>query len=461
MKARSILWLAMLALWVCFAFAGENCFSSASSTEQDFVSQIQSLEDALSSHPQNSSIEKRLAQAYFDYGVYLKGQKRIVEATEYAQMAQNLGASRQIVQQTFPEVEAGKGALGSAPGATQTGKPSIFSSISQKTVNPDSFLFKKAMIFQLLQDGMKAYKEKNYELTQERMKQVLEYESDNKYAHELLGDVNYQLQNLEAAEEHWKASASSGNMNRVKKKLEKVTKEIPVEKGLKAAEEEHFLIRYDQSLKEYSTYDIKTLLRGAYRAVYRDLGIPLAGKTTVILYDEQAFNQAIKPNHWSGALFDGKIRIPVEEGIERDPAKARRLERLLRHELAHVFVHEIGGVATPLWLHEGVAQYEESKLSPIYIGDFLNAFEKGKIYSMKQLEGGEKLLSSDGAVFLFYQQSYLMVTYLVQKYGLYKIKELLKSIGKGDSQDSALLLVYNLAPDELGKDFSSWAKANL
>ncbi|GEM_PF-831297 len=430
--------------------------------ETDYISRIQFLEDSLAQNPQNTTIERDLAQAYLKYSAHLIEQKRLKEASDYLQMAKNLGADPDSIKQLEPglqsvieETKAGTGKTDQSPGNALP----EFSLPSSE--NPESYFMGKAIVYEIFEEGVAAYKARDYDLAEQQMKQVLKYEPSNKYAYELLGDIYYQSQNLNAAKSHWEKSITSDNMKRVQQKLDKVLKELPVERGLKAEDEEHFIIRYDREQKDYSPYEIKTFLREAYRAVYRDLGVPISGRVTVILYDQEVFNKKVKAKHWSGALFDGKIRIPMEKNIENDPSKIRQLKRLIRHELAHVFVYEAGGKNVPLWLHEGIAQYEEAKTSPIYIGDFLNSFRRGKTYNLKQLERGEKLLKDQTSVLLFYQQSYLFVSYIIKKYSFFKLKGLLKEIAKGENLDSAILLVFNREPEELDKDFQSWAKANL
>lgn len=76
-----------------------------------------------------------------------------------------------------------------------------------------------------------------------------------------------------------------------------------------------------------------------------------ATKFAVVLYDDPRFRGAELPS-WSGAEFDGKIRIPY--GILLGWPKNRRI---LAHELSHAFVHDISGSSVAPWLDEGIAQH--------------------------------------------------------------------------------------------------------
>lgn len=79
-------------------------------------------------------------------------------------------------------------------------------------------------------------------------------------------------------------------------------------------------------------------------------------KIRVVLYRRAGFHEATGIGHWAVGLYDGTIRVPVENlGREKD-----ELARVLRHEIVHAFVAESGGSNVPGWLNEGLAQWLES-----------------------------------------------------------------------------------------------------
>jgi len=62
---------------------------------------------------------------------------------------------------------------------------------------------------------------------------------------------------------------------------------------------------------------------------------------------------------WSGAINDGKLRIPVS-GVQ---SVTPELARVLKHELTHSFISQMSSNRCPTWLNEGIAQMEEGKSS--------------------------------------------------------------------------------------------------
>ena len=73
----------------------------------------------------------------------------------------------------------------------------------------------------------------------------------------------------------------------------------------------------------------------------------------VTLYTEQAFFDVTHAPTSSGALNDGKLRIPISGLNSMTP----ELAHVLKHELAHSFINQLSGGRCPSWLHEGIAQF--------------------------------------------------------------------------------------------------------
>jgi tetratricopeptide (TPR) repeat protein len=119
----------------------------------------------------------------------------------------------------------------------------------------------------------------------------------------------------------------------------------------------HFALSYDGSrsdlLASYSS--LLALLEDAYGEYVTLFGIaPVESEgrpISVVLYRKQDFRDATGIGHWAGGLYDGVVRVPVE-----DLSKERQaLRRVLRHELAHAFVARVAANRAPGWLNEGLA----------------------------------------------------------------------------------------------------------
>src|SRR6202007_751683 len=96
-----------------------------------------------------------------------------------------------------------------------------------------------------------------------------------------------------------------------------------------------------------------------YDDLVRDLGNPPRDNILVTLYTEQAFFDVTHAPTWSGAMNDGKLRIPISGLSSVTP----ELAHVLKHELAHSFITQLSAGRCPPWLHEGIAQFLEPKAS--------------------------------------------------------------------------------------------------
>src|ERR1019366_9391748 len=102
----------------------------------------------------------------------------------------------------------------------------------------------------------------------------------------------------------------------------------------------------------------------------------------VILYTNQTFTDITRAPSWSGALNDGRIRVPVEGmGSMTD-----ELARVLKHELTHSFVGQKTEGHCPVWLQEGLAQYMEGKRSRSNAGALISAYDHHKDFALASYE---------------------------------------------------------------------------
>jgi tetratricopeptide (TPR) repeat protein len=148
----------------------------------------------------------------------------------------------------------------------------------------------------------------------------------------------------------------------IQRRLEQLQRLAKSEKGMWTESSEHFELSYDGERADliWSSYEITQVLESAYQE-FGDLfgrhpvesGRP---KIRVVVYRKEGFHEATGIGHWAGGLYDGTIRVPLEN-LRGEKAE---LERVLRHEIAHAFVAECGGKSVPGWLNEGLAQWLES-----------------------------------------------------------------------------------------------------
>lgn len=119
--------------------------------------------------------------------------------------------------------------------------------------------------------------------------------------------------------------------------------------------------------------------------------------------------------------------------------KAVNWEAVLWHEFAHVITLQMTHNKMPRWLSEGISVHEELEANPAW-GQRMNPQ-----YRQKILDGDLTPVSQLSSAFLqpedlqfAYFQSALVVEFLIQKFGLDKLKAVLKAIGDGTEVNAAI-----------------------
>ncbi len=175
-----------------------------------------------------------------------------------------------------------------------------------------------------------------------------------------LGFVEYSTDRVPDAVESWKKSLSIARDPEVQKLLERAQRESAAEDRFVEANSNHFTLRFEggQVSHAFSTAILDTLERD-FQELERDLDTSPHEPITVILYPAQAFYDVTQAASWTGALFDGKIRVPIEGLNNVTP----ELSAVLKHEMTHSFVRVRSQGKCPSWLNEGLAQIEEGRTS--------------------------------------------------------------------------------------------------
>jgi hypothetical protein len=164
----------------------------------------------------------------------------------------------------------------------------------------------------------------------------------------------------------------------------------------------------------------------------------------VILYSGQQFQDVTDAPGWSGGIYDGKIRMPIG-GIEQE---TQGLRRILYHEYTHAVVRAITA-RCPTWLNEGLAQYFEGRAIDTRQKESLKRIaQSGKLPSLASLEGSFTSLDNGQAVYA-YLFSFSSVGYMIESFGMYRVKAVLEELGRGVDMNKALSTGIMLSYEEL------------
>ncbi len=296
-------------------------------------------------------------------------------------------------------------------------------------------------------------------------KEAVRKNPQNVEAYFLLGELYYLRQELEKARESWeRALELAPSRQDIRQRLEKLEAESKLEKDLARSDTHPFVVRFAEGETPLGLGGLRELLRETYRKVGQDFQYFPDHPITVILYPEKDFERARGSGHRVGGLYDGKIRLPLVSGtgLPAGPLAGtvpdtgfafQELKRTLWHEYTHALVHDLAKGRCPTWLNEGIAGREEGRIQRPDLSAVQAALKESKLLLWAQLWDQPY---DPAALDLLYGQSYLVVRYLVDRWGFSRLVSLLKRLGEGTPIADALRAEYRKDPLALEKEWLSW-----
>jgi len=250
----------------------------------------------------------------------------------------------------------------------------------------------------------------------------------------MLGFVQFASDHTPEAIRSWKRSLALRPDATVSQYLARAERESSAESDFSQRESSHFNLHFEgKDTSETFRRDLLATLDAEYDDLVRDLGYSPHNNIAVTLYTQQAFFDVTRAPSWTGALNDGKLRVPISGVASVTP----ELARVLKHELTHSFVSQMSSNRCPTWLNEGIAQMEEGK-SPASNGHQLaQLFATGNEIPFNLLEGSFMSFSAPEAT-VAYAESLAAAEYLRDAYGMTEITSILERLSQGSSTEAAL-----------------------
>lgn len=275
---------------------------------------------------------------------------------------------------------------------------------------------------------------------------------ENPDAYTMLGYAQFASDHTVEAIASWKRSLELRPDPAVQQYLSKAQREQKVESEFSQGESTHFTLHYEgRQTSETLRAQILQALESDYDDLVRDLGNPPRDNILVTLYTEQAFFDVTNAPTWSGAMNDGKLRIPISGLSSLTP----ELAHVLKHELAHSFITQLSGGRCPPWLHEGIAQFVEPKSLGSNGHQLSRLFKAQQNIPLNALEGS--FLQFSGAqAYVAYAESLAAVSYINDSYGMSDVQRILERISEGSSTEAALRATIHSDYGQLESDVARY-----
>jgi len=251
----------------------------------------------------------------------------------------------------------------------------------------------------------------------------------------LLGSAYFYSESLDRAIEEWMKSLGLRDDPRVRAAITKTEQERDAASSYQEMRSEHFLLRHQggAGLKPLGDQVLQTL-EAAFKDLEMDLDSYPQEIIVVLLYPDQIYRDITRVPSWVGALYDGKIRVPVSGLSSMTPD----LARTLKHELTHSFVRQATSGRCPVWFNEGVAQLEEGASTARFGVQLARALARGQTTPFSTLENSFLEMRPD-QVTLAYAKSLAALQYLRDTYGMPEVRRLLRMLARSPDISSLLL----------------------
>ena len=248
-------------------------------------------------------------------------------------------------------------------------------------------------------------------------------------AYILQGKIQYEQQKLKEAKAAWQRAVKlDPTQTELARRLAQVTQELPVESKFARLSQAFFDVRYEEGLDRPAGYDIQDDLLEARRLVGSDFAYWPKHKIVVLIYSAESFRALRQETpEWVAGQFDGKIRVPLPN-TRLDQATVKQI---LFHEYTHAVIQDLTNGKCPTWFNEGLAEYEGAKDQPRSLRKLTKASSEGRLVPWDQLSVQFSTSLPVDEVKLGYEQSHSIVLFLVERYGFWRIRRLLKAVGDG------------------------------
>jgi tetratricopeptide (TPR) repeat protein len=284
--------------------------------------------------------------------------------------------------------------------------------------------------------GIALYKDNRREEALDEFRGAISSDPDNALAHKMSGLILYWKGQMQDALKELKEAARLNPADaEVKSVLQKIEREYSVEKEFDVDRSVNFTVSFDGQ-KDYSIgRAVIDALEEARAKIGSDLNFYPREKIAVVIYSGGQFRDLLDRPKNVGGVYDGKIRVPVG-GLDTDRDQDR-LRRVLIHEYTHAAIHFLTHNRCPLWINEGIAEYEAEAWDENKEARIREAFQKGTLIPLKDLSAALKNFSSK-QIGLAYCEALAVVKFIADYFGVYNLRRILDNVDAGDDGDKAL-----------------------
>ena len=183
---------------------------------------------------------------------------------------------------------------------------------------------------------------------------------------------------------------------------------VELESAMEVIEDAGVTVLYEVGLDVHDAWRVHGVVVESLDEAARLFGRERRPELLVVIYGSMADYRAVTCGpQWSGARYDGSLRVPSSL------LGGQRERSTLRHESLHAQLAHAAPNA-PLWLHEGLAQRFEDERSPSMQRTFRTMARARTYVPFPSLEGSFLVIEDDDSARFAYHQSYAMVEAILE-----------------------------------------------
>lgn len=325
--------------------------------------------------------------------------------------------------------------------------------------DPDNGQIKKNFSVALTNRAGDEYGKGIFSSASQLLEEAILYDDKNWNAYIYLGEIAYSSDNLKETVKYWrKALTLNPSLTDLKSRLEKVERENQIENKFNTAKIKYFKVKFEGYKDSENAWKALRILENARYKIGSDFKLYPTFPITVIIYTSKQFNTLTNSLDWALGMYDGKIRVKKEDLIKGE----KLLRRVLFHEYTHALIHKITKGNIPIWLNEGIAQFEEPDKDNITSEKkwLQNKLQRKELISISKLETIFAARNDINDIKLAYLESKLFVCYLMDRYGFHHFDKLLKCLGKGEKFDVSLKKIFYKDLEKLEEEWLFYLNRN-
>lgn len=225
-------------------------------------------------------------------------------------------------------------------------------------------------------------------------------------------------------------------------------------------ESAHFIARYKPADADIAEMVINTAEK-SYRPVADAYRFKQTEKSLVVIYPTReelgrsfgwTADESAMGVYWAGVIRVLSPRQWIDADDPQDMARVFAENGPMAHEFAHLVVDYRTGGNYTRWFTEGIAQYEEYRLTGYKIDEGYR-LTADRLYPLDQMDTSFDDLPDQS---LAYHQSLETVNYLVAEYGRGRLDEILDALGRGQTLNNSFRSVLGVDLQQFESDFRSW-----